>query len=166
MKKFLFLLMPLFTFGFQCVKAQETPTRIVTNHPDFKIKVSRCAASGKTVVIDFVLTNAGTQDIDGVMVYGGGSGPWSTATEAYDSEGNIYKNEEAISIRMANFDEYSREQKFDLIPDVPMKMSIRINGVPTSVESIARLKIEFRCPKWGLNYDKPVVIRNIPISRD
>ena len=35
-----------------------------------------------------------------------------------------------------------------------------------SAESIARLKMVLICSKWGLDGGKPVIIRNIPISRD
>ena len=87
MKKILLILMAMFAFGLQNVSAQDG-IKIITNHPDFKIKVKRCAASGKTVVIDLILTNEGTNDIEGVYVCGGA---WD-CSEAYDDEGNIYKD--------------------------------------------------------------------------
>ena len=81
MKKILLILMAMFAFGLQNVSAQDG-IKIITNHPDFKIKVKRCAASGKTVVIDLILTNEGTNDIEGVYVCGGA---WD-CSEAYDDE--------------------------------------------------------------------------------
>ena len=64
MKKILLTLMAIFAFGLQNVSAQDAPLKIVTNHPDFSIKVKRCAASGKTVVLDLILNNEGNIVID------------------------------------------------------------------------------------------------------
>ena len=97
MKKILLILMAMFAFGIQNVCAQDAPLKIVTNHPDFKIKIKRCAASGKTVVLDLILMNEGVNDVEGVMAFGGqGRWTWSCA-EAYDDEGNIYQNESLSS---------------------------------------------------------------------
>ena len=63
MKKILLTLMAIFAFGLQNVCAQDAPLKIVTNNPDFTIKVKRCAASGKTVVLDLILNNVGTNDV-------------------------------------------------------------------------------------------------------
>ncbi len=57
MKKLLLILMAMFAFGIQNVSAQDAPLKIVTNHPDFNIKISRCVANGKTVIIDLLLIN-------------------------------------------------------------------------------------------------------------
>ena len=46
-----------------------------------------------------------------------------------------------------------------------MKVSICIENVPQSAESIARLKLIVDCATWGLNNEKPVRISNIPITR-
>ena len=54
MKKFLFIMMAIFAFGLQNASAQDAPLKIITNHPDFDVKVKRCAASGKSVIIDMV----------------------------------------------------------------------------------------------------------------
>lgn len=158
MKKILLVLMAMFAFGLQNVSAQDA-IKIVTNHPDFKIKVKRCAASGKTVVIDLILTNEGTNDVKVNDVFAGG---WS---EAYDDEGNIYQN--SIHAKIANRERYTDSTGSFLIPvGVPMKLSIQINNVSSSAESIARLSLRVDCPTWGLGNNKPVKISNIPISRD
>lgn len=161
MKKFLFLMMTLFAITFQGLQAQ-APLKIVTNHPDFKIKVKRCAASGKTVIIDLILTNEGATDVEWIKGWGGG---W--ASEAYDNDGNIYQHD-AIKVRVANRANYESGHTGDFkIPvGVPMRYSICIENVPISTESIARLSLLFECEKWGLNSDKLVKISNIPISRD
>ena len=160
MKKILFVLLAMFAFGVQNVCAQDAPLKIVTNHPDFQIKVKRCAASGKTVIIDFILSNIGTNDVrvDNVVVYG-----WS---EAYDDEGNIYQGDN-LRVKVANRQNYEGTSGNFLIPSgVPMKLSIQINNVSASAESIARLSLYFECGAWGLSNDKLIKISNIPISRN
>ena len=161
MKRILFIMMALFAITFQGLHAQ-APMKIVTNHPDFKINVKRCAASGKTVIIDLILTNEGATDVEAIIGYGGLSG-----SEAYDNDGNIYQGE-AIGVRVANRPDYSPydSRLFKIPVDVPMKYSICIENVTTSTESIARLSLRFECQRWGLNRDKMVKISNIPISRD
>ena len=177
MKKILFVVMAMFAFGLQNVNAQDEPQEavqeapkdapltIVSNHPDFKIKVKRCAASGKTVIIDLLLTNTGTQDVDGLVAYGGRDEfGHNLPTQVYDIEGNIYNYQ--IYVKLANSEKYSIEQWVDLLPDVPVKMSVKVEGVSTTAEAFARVRLSFKCNKWGLYQEKPAVLRNIPISRD
>ena len=57
MRKFFIFLMAVFAFALQYSYAQDAPLKIVTNHPDFKIKIDRCAASGSTVVLDMLFIN-------------------------------------------------------------------------------------------------------------
>ena len=159
MKKIIMILMAMFAFGLQNVSAQDAPLKIVTNHPDFKIKVKRCAASGKTVVLDLILNNEGTNDvkIDGVSTY---------YSEAYDNEGNIYQDAN-LRVKVANREEYkSNSGRFMIPTGVPMRLSIQINNVSTSAESIARFSLCIDCSAWGLNSQKLVKFSNIPITRD
>lgn len=159
MKKILFVLLAMFAFGLQNVNAQDG-IKIVTNHPDFKIKIKRCSASGKTVIIDLLLINEGTNDVEDLYVGGGANG-----SEAYDNEGNIYKNE--LKVKVANRPDYSHSQNhFNIPTGVPMKLSISIDGVPQSAETIARLKVNIECRAWGINVNKPVRISDIPITRN
>lgn len=162
MKKILLILMAVFAFGIQNVSAQDAPLKIVTNHPDFKIKVKRCAASGKTIVIDLILSNVGATDVENIEGFGGIYYGSPRGTEAYDDEGNIYQ-ERNIYIKVANRDGGG---EFKIPVGVPMRYAVFIENVPTSVQSIARLSLEFRCEKWGLNGSKLVKLANIPISRD
>lgn len=161
MKKFLLFLVVMFAFCFQNVYAQDG-LKIVTNHPDFKIKVKRCEASGKTVIVDLILTNEGTNDVEGINGKGGENG-----AEAYDDEGNIY-NRRNLKVKVANSEMYNEwgSGKFNIPVGVPMKYSVRIEGVPQSAESIARLKLAFDYGGWGLDNSKPIRISNIPISRN
>lgn len=160
MKKILLFLMAMFALGLQNINAQDG-IKILTNHPDFNIKVKRCAASGKTVIIDLVLNNTGVNDVENVVVWGG-----NNYSEAYDDEGNMYQHDN-FKVRVANKPNYDSWQtdKFNIPTGVPIRLSISIEGVPQSAESIARLKLIIRCDAWGIGRDKPVKISNIPISR-
>lgn len=162
MNKYLFILLSVFLFGIPNVKAQDDPMKIVTNHPDFKIKVQRCAASGKTVVIDMQFINQGPTDVENVSVICWAYG--YSQSEAYDNEGNIYK-EMSASVS-GNSGANGNTPRFSILADVPMKVRLTIEGVSPSVESIARLKLCVNCEAWKLDSDKQVEIRNIPISRD
>ena len=162
MKKILLLLMAMFAFGLQNVNAQDAPLKIVTNHPDFKIKIERCAANGKTVVIDMLFSNQGTDDVDGVSVITNFEG---YQCEAYDNEGNVYSR--SISAYVKGFsDQYGNAKSFSLIPDVPMKVRITIDDFSETTEKIARLRLRVDSNKWKIGRGKLVEIRNIPISRD
>ena len=166
MKKFLLIIMAMFAFGMQSASAQDAPLKIITNHPDFKIKVKRCAASGKTIVIDLILTNEGANDVENIRVHGGVA-PWGEA-ETYDEEGNIYKGDK-ILVKVANDKEWSVNgtSRFNIPTGVPMRLSVQVNDFSTSAESIARMKLFVDCSVWGINNEeKPVKISNIPITRD
>lgn len=141
---------------------QEDGIKIVTNHPDFKIKVKRCAASGNTVIIDMTLHNNGTEDVS-VLTYGG----IDDVCEAYDDEGNIFKGDN-IKVKVSNRQDYSYNNtgEYKILVGVPMKLYVQISGVPNQSQSISRLTLLFKCPTWGLGWDKLVKLSNIPISRE
>lgn len=165
MKKILLILVAMFAFSFQSANAQDG-IKIVTNHPDFKIKVKRCAASGKTVIIDLILTNNGTNDVENFQGKGGG---WGNPQDpvAYDDEGNIYSGDK-LMVKVANREIYDKygSGEFNIPVGVPIKYSIKLDGVSQSAERIARLKLVFYYGGWGLDEKKPVRISNIPISRN
>lgn len=163
MRKYIMIMMAIFAFGIQHVSAQDG-IKIVTGHPDFKLKVTRCAASDKTVIIDLILSNEGTDDVENVILWA------CTTMEAivtYDNEGNFYGCGSNL-VKLANNPEYSDHDSgvFTILSGVPMRLSIRIEGVSTSAESIARITLPFECQAWGLNSQKPVKITNLPITRD
>ena len=162
MKKILLILMAVFAFGLQNVCAQDG-IKIVTNHPDFKVKVKRCAASDKTVIINLILNNTGFNDVEGLIAWGG------SGSEAYDDEGNIYRGNN-LQVSIANTQKWNswNSDRFDIPSGVPMKLSVRLEGVPQSVESIAQLKLDIYCRAWSIGSDnkKLVKINNIPITRD
>lgn len=167
MKKVLFLLMAMFAFGFQSVNAQDEPIKIVTGHPDLKVKVKRCAASGKTIVLDLVVSNEGARDVERFALLG--CPAWERG-EAYDDEGNIYNepNGGRILLKVTNgasYEPYTNE--FRLLSGIPMRVSVRIEDFSTSATSIAFLKLGVDCDELGLgDHNKSITFRNIPISRD
>lgn len=156
MKKISFLM--LFICSVFFISAQ---TQIVTGHPDFKVKVTRCAASGKTVVLDMVFTNVSETDVENWGIYTN----YFTKTTVYDSEGNIYGNgSNSVLIKVSNYDYSYSHTNLKMISDVPMKVSLQIKGVPETVESLARVDLAVYIPLFNIG-NTPVKIKNIPISR-
>ena len=164
MKKILLILMAMFAFGIQVVSAQNS-MKIVTNHPDFDVKVKRCAANGKSVIIDMVFTNKGDKDVIIDVI----ANDYSYWTEIYDDEGNKYVGKDGgITVKMANSGAYkSAVGNYRLLPDIPVKVSFCVNNISTSAESIAYFEGVVVCGEWGLpSKDKWLIVRNIPITRD
>lgn len=130
--------------------------RIVTNHPDFKIKVVRCEASGKTCVIDLILENTGSQDVR-LSMYSSWGG-----SIAYDDEANQY-NHFSVSIGSSGLGDMADVL---LMSEVPVKARIQLEGVPVSATMFRRMDIRFDCREFGLDADKKVKFYNIPITHD
>ena len=167
MKKILFVLMAMLVFGLQNVSAQDAPLKIITGHPDLKVKINRCAASGKTIIIDLVVTNTGARDVEKFALLG--SPAWDRG-EAYDDEGNIYNEAGGgrILLKVTNgtsYEPYTRG--FRLLSNIPMRISVRIENFSTTASQIAFLKLGVDCEELGLgDHNKSITFRNIPISRD
>lgn len=137
--------------------------QIVTGHPDFKVKVTRCEASGKNVVLDLTFTNVSAQDVEKWDIY---APSYYSTTTVYDSEGNIYNQENQIQVKVSNGEYRNRYDDLKMISDVPMKVSVMIVGVPTNVESLARVDIHVNVPLFNIDGLKaPIKIKNIPIAR-
>lgn len=134
-------------------------TQIVTGHPDFKVKVTRCAASGKTVVLDMVFTNVSETDVEnwGINTHS------NSNTVVYDSEGDVFKGND-LAVKVSNYDYSWFFNNLKMISDVPMKVSLQIKGVPETVESLARVDLQVTIPFFNIG-NTPVKIKNIPISR-
>lgn len=137
--------------------------QIVTGHPDFKVKVTRCEASGKNVVLDMVFTNVSAQDVEKWEIWVRNCCPYKSVV--YDSEGNIY-NGDNLSVKISNGDYRHGYDNLKMISDVPMKVSLMITGVPANVESLARVDLQVNVPIFNINgYEAPMKIKNIPIAR-
>lgn len=129
--------------------------RLVTNHPDFKIKVLRCEVSGQTCVIDLLLENIGSTDVDIKR---------GRKLIAYDDEANEYTN-----IKMAIGDLNEWLYPFGgrtLLSEVPIKARIQIEGVKEAAKMFRRLDWGVECSTWGLERDKFVKFQNLPITRE
>lgn len=161
MKKNLLILMAIFAFGLQNVSAQDAPLKIVTNHPDFKIKVERCAASGNTLVLDLFFINQSVEDVDLCVLthYEGAN------CEAYDNQGNSYSSSIFAYVKNKT-NQYGNTDIFSLLPEIPMRVRMTIENFSETAESIARFRIRVDCNKWRLGKFKLVELRNIPITRD
>lgn len=139
---------------------QEDGIKIVTGHPDLKLQIKRCAASGKTVVIDMIITNKSGSDFRGAInensIYHGSS-------RLYDSEGNSYENTSQVKVGNK---EYSSSCSYMFISDIPVKVQLKTPNVSTTAESFVRVDLKFQSNALGLKDDHFIVIRNIPISRE
>ena len=129
--------------------------RIVTGHPDLKVQVTRCEASGRTVVLDMFLINTGTSDVDDFRLY------WDS--QIMDTEGNTYEP----VFKVGNMETYQQNvDRISLVPGVKRKVSVKIDKVAESAEGFARILIGCTSNSYGLNGEQKIQIRNVPISRD
>ena len=145
------------TVGDVNLSAQRAGTfRLITHHPDFKVKVKRCAASGKTCVIDMIIENIGDEDV--TMYYGE-----QHHRLAYDDEANQYTE---ISPRIGNVMKGTWNESIRLLAHVPMKARIMIENVSTSATMFRRLEVKLICSAWNIEDDKYLTFMNLPISRE
>ena len=142
------------------LQRREGAFKLVTNHPDFKIKVRRCEASGKTCVIDLIIENVGSSDVT-ISVQ---SSYGNNYLIAYDDEANEYNY-----IKLAVGSKWittSYQEKVTLLAGVPMKARIQIEGVAESATMFRRLDWRIYSDAWGLNSNKPIKFINLPISHE
>ena len=157
MKRIVLALMAVFAFCFQSVCAQDAPIKIVTGHPDLKVQVKRCVANGDQVFVDLTFMDE-AEDVEAAILSDGG------CSEVQDSEGNTYLGYPNLFCKIGNGGYTTLPPSFTLIEGVPVKVSFKLVKVPSSAESIARMKIRLDSKKYGApNY---VTIKNIPITRD
>ena len=130
--------------------------KITTNSPYMKVSITKCAANGKTVILEFKMINTSGEDANGV-------GLWAEKIVVYDDQGNEYK----AGLKFANkeFNMYGW-QAHDFIADIPIKVAIQVEGVSSAAESLARVTLPFDHNKLGLKADSPITLRNIPITRE
>lgn len=126
-------------------------------HRNLKIEIKRCEAAGNTVVVDFMIENAGGNDAD-LRVWGG------NRSTAYDDEGNVYKGG-ALQIKYGNSGLANWDVNGVLPSGIPLKGRIQIEGVPESITTFSRIDILMESNAWDF-HDKITKITNIPISRD
>ena len=165
MKKVICFIIALLTMPF--VAQGETPnsavqqTKIVTNCPYLKVSIVKCVANGKTVILEMKMTNMSGNDANDVSLY-----CVRDVIQAYDDQGNIYENG-AVALKFANKEFVSSSgARYDFLADVPVRVTVRFEGVSTIAEALARVTIRFQDHDvLGLKYSTPITLRNIPITR-
>ena len=133
--------------------------RITTNSPYFKVSIVKCVANGKTVMLEMNMTNTSGEDANRVGL------DWNRYVSVYDDQGNEYGGGR-IELKFANKDFRADGTFHDFIADVPVKVTIKIEGMSTLAETLARVTIPFSHDRLGLNPDTPITLRNIPITRE
>lgn len=162
----LYLVVALMVMSGVCTFAQTSGMKIVSVHPDIKFKITRCEAAGKIVVIDFVIENVGSSDINLQIL---SSISYDTASVAYDDEGNIYGSG-SIGIKLGN-SKMEGEGALETGPqqvlpsEIPVKGRIQIGKVPESATMFKRLDLKMSSRELNFN-NRSLRITNIPISRE
>lgn len=137
--------------------------KVVTHHPDFKVKVKRCEASAKTCVIDLIFENVGSNDVNisAGKLFG---------AIAYDDEANQYEgrqDNDVFKIAIGNLDGWMWSSTVTLMSEIPVKARIQIEGVSESAEVFRRIQIPIRSDVWGIgSREKWLTFHNLPISRE
>ena len=141
-------------------ETQQQPMKIVTNCPNIRINVKKCVANGKTVMLTFKMTNVSGNDAEYVGIYLDRNG-----AGAYDDQGNEY-GERSLSLKYANRDFRYTGLECTLLADVPATFTLKIEGVSTSAEYLARVTIPCHHNGLGMKLETPITMRNIPINRE
>ena len=169
MKKVIILSLSLLIMTAKVALCQDSQLTIDTHHPDFSVKVKRCVASGKTLILDLTATNTGLDDINRFTLV-------PILTEAVDDEGNSYRGNIGAKVgNQANYT-YQRNAFTDLametklLSNIPVKLSIIIPNFSQEATSIALIEIGVVCPSWNYrvnfrSFTQRLTLRNIPITR-
>lgn len=157
--KRLFLLTAFILLGSISFVAFPQGMKIVTGHPDFKMKVTRCEESGNKVYVDLILENIGSSDCK-IGIHGGLGGN----SNAIDDEGNKYTNSDFL-VQLGKGYPNSGEEYTVLYPEVPVKVKLIISGVPESATSFKLINLMVQCSEWNLSWHT-VKLHNVPIYHE
>lgn len=136
--------------------AQSNGMRVVTGHPDLKLKIKRCEASAKTVVIDMIIENVNQKDVDLRI-----DSPWNI--QIYDDEGNSFDyTNSKVSFEMSDGSKSSHK----LPSEIPLKARIQVEGIPLSSQMFKRIDLKYRCEGLGKQGWDYIKIYNVPINRE
>lgn len=124
--------------------------QIVSPNPDIEIQVTRCIASGSSVIIDFTLTNYAS---DASIEFDRGS-------IAFDDMGNQYANFNAAG---GGAPEWTKKTLYPT--DIPVKCRMWIDNVKENATSFKRINLVTYCPALEMTYKNPIMFYNMPISR-
>lgn len=155
----------ILAIGSNTLFAQTSGLKITTGHPDIKVKIQRCEASGSTCVIDFIIQNAGSSDIDFGLVGGNGYVAGS-GTKVYDDEGNMY-GRDAVYVGFGS--NLTRNLDPQTLPaGIPRKARIQIEGVATAATNFLRidLRANSNSLRWRFDADHKILLENVPITRE
>lgn len=136
--------------------------KIVTHHPDLVIKLRRCKVSGKTCVIDLLVSNVGDKDAK-LAICGG-----AYESFAFDDEGNQYNRSQFITgIGNSQFTSHYISS-FPLLSNSPVKARIQIEGVAEEATIFTRIQWDVTSSEFAIggNTKKYVTFYNVPITRD
>lgn len=156
MKKILFTLaMMLMAIG---ANAQ---MKIVTGHPDLRVKLLRCVASDKTVVMDFVFSNDGSRDCRLLYVGGGYYG-----SQAFDDDANAYNGQDVkVSVGKERLTDGGSSNAFPA--ETSLKVRVQIENVSLSATEFTRLNLGVSVEEFGMDgRAKPMKLYHIPITRE
>ena len=146
MKKVLFLIL-----GLVITLSINAQVKIVSPHPDIKVKFLRCIESGGTAVLEFTINNISDQDQKFTI-----SG-YSNYSTSYDDEGNVYRGGN-IQISDQNYHAVS----IVFPSNIPVKCRQHI-------EKVSQYSTEFSKATVGINFGKgykQIEFFKVPITRD
>lgn len=146
MKRILFL-----AFGLVIALSVNAQVKVVSPHPDIKVKFLRCIESSGTAVIEFTVNNLSNQDKEFNLSSCCG---YSTS---YDDEGNLYED---ANIQIS--DRIGPAISIVFPSNIPVKCKLHI-------EKISQYATEFSKATLGLllrGEYKSIEFFNIPIVRD
>lgn len=133
-------------------KVQENkPTKIVSPWPNVELEIKRCLwNANRTVIIDFLITNNGQNDISFYLIGG--------KSKVYDDEGNVYSN-----IKVGVGGNYYSSEPATFPSDVPVKCKMEINNVDDMASMFTRINLYV-----VVNYasDGTFLINNLSIKKD
>ena len=133
--------------------------KVKSPYHDIKVKVTGCEESGNAVLVTLLLENTGNRDFD-FSICGG----YDNYSMAVDDEGNKFSGEN-ILVKIGN-GYYNQLFIMDkMISDFPLKVTMKIIGVPEHATSFSRINLWFNSNDIQV-YEQPIMISNLPINRD
>lgn len=165
MKK-LVLFLTAIAVGCFCVQAQT----VTFTNPDIKVEFKRCICSGRTMYVDFVMTNWSGKDMTGRRTDKENMYSYADAyfTAAFDDEGNVYKPAYGItSVRIgAEVFRGMDGGSFALPSEIPVKIRVNLTDVDEFATEISLLKLTFRSMDPDTPYGVAMLeAKHIPIVR-
>ena len=133
--------------------------KITSVSPDLKVRVTKCEATGSTVLINLTLENTSSRDVPFSLC-----GGYDDHTVIIDDEGNKYSVARVL-VKIGNDYYNSLYVNGTLYSEVPVKVTYKISDVPESATSFRRLNLWFNSNEWSI-YDEHIKISNLPIYRE